>query len=73
MLQMSHQQVFFMFIIRTKGGIHMLDGCQGKPRTPTIIEKVCPNCGHEIELFSIDNVSARFWADLQRLCPTSGK
>lgn len=32
----------------------MLDGCQGKPRTPTIIEKVCPNCGELIELFSID-------------------
>ena len=32
----------------------MLDGCQGKPRTPTIIEKVCPNCGQEIEMFSID-------------------
>ena len=54
MLQMSHQQVIFVYIILPKGGIHMLDGCQGKPRTPTIIEKVCPNCGHEIELFSID-------------------
>ena len=32
----------------------MLDGCQGKPRTPTIVEKVCPQCGHEIEMFSID-------------------
>ena len=32
----------------------MLDGCQGTPRTPTIIEKICPNCGAEIELFSID-------------------
>ena len=32
----------------------MLDGCQGKPRTPTIIEKVCPQCGNLIELFSID-------------------
>lgn len=32
----------------------MLDGCQGKPRTPTIIEKVCPQCGLLIELFSID-------------------
>ena len=32
----------------------MLDGCQGKPRTPTIIEKVCPRCGNLIELFSID-------------------
>ena len=30
------------------------EGCQGKPRTPTIIEKICPNCGSEIEMFSID-------------------
>ena len=32
----------------------MLDGCQGKPRTPTIIERVCPQCGELIALFSID-------------------
>ena len=32
----------------------ILDGCQGKPRTPTIIEKICPRCGSMIELFSID-------------------
>ena len=32
----------------------VLEGCQGKPRTPTIIEKICPNCGSEIEMFSID-------------------
>ena len=32
----------------------IMQGCQAKPRTPTIIEKVCPQCGHEIELFSID-------------------
>lgn len=32
----------------------MLEGCQGKPKTPTIIEKECPNCGTLIELFSID-------------------
>ena len=32
----------------------ILEGCQARPKTPTIIEKVCPNCGHEIELFSID-------------------
>ena len=31
-----------------------MGGCQGKPRTPTIIEKICPQCGAEIELFSID-------------------
>ena len=33
----------------------MIQGCQGKPRTPTIIEKVCPNCGNLIEMFSIDS------------------
>ena len=32
----------------------IMDGCQGKPRTPTILEKTCPQCGHEIEMFSID-------------------
>lgn len=32
----------------------LMESCQGKPRTPTIIEKVCPNCGSIIELFSID-------------------
>lgn len=32
----------------------ILHGCQAKPRTPTIIEKICPQCGHEIEMFSID-------------------
>ena len=32
----------------------LMSGCQGKPRTPTIIEKTCPRCGHEIEMFSID-------------------
>ena len=36
----------------------MLDGCQGKPRTPIIIEKICPQCGAEIELFSIDTQMA---------------
>ncbi len=32
----------------------IVQGCQGKPRTPTIIEKTCPNCGELIEMFSID-------------------
>lgn len=36
----------------------MLDGCQGKPKTPTIIEKICPQCGNLIELFSIDTQMA---------------
>ncbi len=36
----------------------MLDGCQGKPRTPTIIEKTCPICGNLIEMFSIDTQMA---------------
>ena len=32
----------------------IMDGCQGKPRTPEILEKICPRCGHEIEMFSTD-------------------
>lgn len=32
----------------------MMEGCQGKPRTPTLHEKTCPRCGSIIELFSID-------------------
>ncbi len=32
----------------------IMHGCQAQPKVPTIIEKVCPQCGHEIELFSID-------------------
>jgi ribosomal protein S27AE len=32
----------------------IMEGCQGKPRTPTLEEKVCPNCGNIIEIFSID-------------------
>lgn len=36
----------------------ILGGCQGKPKTPTIQEKICPCCGNEIELFSIDTQMA---------------
>lgn len=32
----------------------LMEGCQGKPRTPTIHEKICPVCGSVIEIFSID-------------------
>ena len=32
----------------------ILQGCQARPRTPTIHEKICPCCGSIIELFSID-------------------
>ncbi len=32
----------------------IMDGCQGKPRTPTLEEKVCPQCGNTIEIFSTD-------------------
>ena len=40
----------------------IMDGCQGKPRTPTIREKICPVCGSTIEIFSTD-------ALVQRLMP----
>ena len=33
-------------------------GCQGKPKTPTIQEKICPKCGNLIEMFSIDTQMA---------------
>ena len=32
----------------------IFEGCQGKPRTPTLEEKKCPKCGNPIEIFSID-------------------
>ena len=31
----------------------IMEGCQGN-KGVTIMEKVCPQCGHEIEIFSID-------------------
>ena len=31
----------------------VMEGCQGKPQI-TIREKICPQCGHEIEIFSVD-------------------
>ena len=31
----------------------ILEGCQGKPQVK-IMERACPQCGHEIEIFSID-------------------
>ena len=36
----------------------MVHGCQARPRTPTIHEKICPKCGNIIELFSIDSQMA---------------
>lgn len=36
----------------------MMEGCQGKPRTPTLHEKICPQCGEVIEIFSIDTQAA---------------
>lgn len=32
----------------------IMEGCQAKPRTPTLSEKTCPQCGQIIELFSTD-------------------
>ena len=36
----------------------MFEGCQGRPRTPEILEKTCPNCGALIEMFTIDTEMA---------------
>ena len=32
----------------------VFEGCMARPRTPTINEKICPQCGSIIEMFSID-------------------
>lgn len=29
-------------------------GCQGRDKTPTLTEKICPQCGNIVELFSTD-------------------
>ncbi len=31
----------------------IMEGCQGK-KDIAIMEKICPRCGHEIEIFSVD-------------------
>ena len=31
----------------------IMEGCQGKPQLG-VTEKICPQCGHEIEIFTID-------------------
>ena len=36
----------------------IFSGCQSASRTPTIILKKCPQCGSEIELFSVDTEMA---------------
>ena len=32
----------------------VFSGCQSKAKELTIEEKICPRCGHEIEVFSVD-------------------
>jgi ribosomal protein S27AE len=31
-----------------------MTGCQGRAKEISLKEKICPQCGHEIEIFSID-------------------
>ena len=31
----------------------IMEGCQGKPQIQ-VLEKTCPQCGHEIEIFTVD-------------------
>lgn len=30
----------------------VMDGCEGKYRTPALEERVCPRCGKEVEVFT---------------------
>ena len=32
----------------------ILQGCQSKSKEITIADKICPQCGHEVEIFSVD-------------------
>ena len=32
----------------------ILQGCQSKSKEITIEDKICPNCGCEVEIFSVD-------------------
>ncbi len=36
----------------------VFEGCQSKSKDISIMEKKCPRCGHEIELFSVDTEMA---------------
>ena len=31
-------------------------GCKGHDPTPTLDVKICPKCGHEVEVFSTDTI-----------------
>jgi len=32
----------------------IMSGCQSKSKEITITDKICPNCGQEVEIFSVD-------------------
>ncbi len=32
----------------------ILQGCQSNSKEITIEDKICPQCGHEVEIFSVD-------------------
>ena len=36
----------------------ILEGCQSKSEEISIEERICPQCGHEIEIFSVDTEAA---------------
>ena len=45
-----------MISILKNGGIvtmSVLSGCEEKNKTPILEERVCPNCGDEVEVFTV--------------------
>ena len=40
--------------MRKEGGNMIFSGCQSKSKELSIIDETCPQCGAEIELFSVD-------------------
>ena len=43
----------------------IMDGCQGKPRTPTIEDRICPNCGFVVYN---DKLSCVQWCKYAKQC-----
>lgn len=31
----------------------IMDGCESKHRTPVLEERICPDCGNEVEVFTV--------------------